>query len=60
MHRDIEDQLTGVHASVEATTGETESDINASVQEVITTADNIKTKTSQVNDAAAEVNEALQ
>ena len=46
MHVDIEEQLIGVHASVEATTGETESDINASVQEVITTADNIKTKTS--------------
>ena len=46
MHLDIEQQLTEVHTSVEATTGETESDINASVQEVITTANNIKTKTS--------------
>ena len=45
MHIDIEDQLTGVHASVDATIGEVESDINAKVQEVVTIADNVKTKT---------------
>ena len=59
MHIDIEDQLTGVHASVDATIGEVESDINAKVQEVVTIADNVKTKTTQVNETAAEVNSAL-
>ena len=59
MHIDIVDQLAGVHTSVDATVGEVESDINAKIQEVVTIADNVKTKTIEVNEATAEVNSAL-